>query len=153
MEERQFKGVWIPSELWLDKNLSLIEKCTLTEIDSLEDSEKGCYASNNYFAEFFNISPSRISQLLNQLKEKEYIKIEYEYKGKEIIARHIFINRPPYPTCKGVFNKLKGGIKFSKGGYLENCKDNNIITNNINNNILTNKQEIVRPEYDWLNED
>lgn len=150
MEERQFKGVWIPSELWLNKNLSLIEKCTLTEIDSLEDSEKGCYASNNYFAEFFNISPSRISQLLNQLKEKGYIKIEYEYKGKEIIARHIYINRPPYPI--GI-KFSKGGIKFSKGGYLENCKDNNIITNNINNNILTNKQEIVRTEYDWLNED
>lgn len=150
MEERQFKGVWIPSELWLNKNLSLIEKCTLTEIDSLEDSEKGCYASNNYFAEFFNISPSRISQLLNQLKEKGYIKIEYEYKGKEIIARHIYINRPPYPI--GI-KFSKGGIKFFKGGYLENCKDNNIITNNINNNILTNKQEIVRTEYDWLNED
>lgn len=149
MEERQFKGVWIPSELWLDKNLSLIEKCTLTEIDSLEDNEKGCYASNNYFAEFFNISPSRISQLLNQLKEKGYIKIEYEYKGKEIIARHIYINRPPYPI--GI-KFSKGGIKFSKGGYLENCKDNNIITNNINNNILTNKQK-SEFEFDWLNED
>ncbi len=149
MEERQFKGVWIPSELWLDKNLSLIEKCTLTEIDSLEDNEKGCYASNNYFAEFFNISSSRISQLLNQLKEKGYIKIEYEYKGKEIIARHIYINRPPYPI--GI-KFSKGGIKFSKGGYLENCKDNNIITNNINNNILTNKQK-SEFEFDWLNED
>lgn len=133
-EKRQFKGVWIPAEVWLDENLSIIEKCLLTEIDSLEDNENGCYASNKYFSGFFKVSTARISQLINDLKKRDYIRIDYEYKDKEIIARHIFLNRPPYPIQLGIKN-IKGGSKYSKGGYLENYEDNNILFNNtINNN-------------------
>ena len=50
---RDFKGVWIPKDVWLDHNLSWMEKLLLVEIDSL-DAEKGCFASNGYFGEFFN---------------------------------------------------------------------------------------------------
>jgi hypothetical protein len=42
MENRKFKGVWIPKDLWLDKDLSMHEKCLLIEIDSLDNDEKGC---------------------------------------------------------------------------------------------------------------
>ena len=55
MKTRDFKGIWIPKEIWLNKNLKLIEKIFLVEIDSL-DNEDGCYASNKYFAEFFGIT-------------------------------------------------------------------------------------------------
>ena len=44
--ERDFKGVWIPKEVWLDTRLSMIEKGILVEIDSLDFSESGCFASN-----------------------------------------------------------------------------------------------------------
>jgi hypothetical protein len=42
---RDFKGVWIPKDVWLDHNLTWMEKLLLVEIDSL-DAEKGCFASN-----------------------------------------------------------------------------------------------------------
>ncbi len=32
--ERNFKGVWIAAEIWLDKDLTLVEKALLAEIDS-----------------------------------------------------------------------------------------------------------------------
>jgi uncharacterized phage protein (TIGR02220 family) len=138
MEERNFKGIWIPKEIWLTNELSLQEKVVLVEIDSLDDEEKGCFASNKYFAEFFKITNGRVSQIINQLQKKGYIDIKYNYKGKEITERLIRVKRPPYPE---VFNKLNTylenddrGIKYSKQGYLENAKDNNITTNNINNN-------------------
>ena len=125
--ERAFKGVWIPKEIWLDKNLSWMEKLLLTEINSL-DNDDGCFASNNYFARFFQLSPGRISQLINSLKNKGYVTIEYEREGKNIIKRVVRI--------------LNRGIKYSKGaienikeGYLENYKDNNTKNNNIKNNI------------------
>lgn len=54
-QKRAFRGVWIPAVVWLSDELSLIEKVMLVEIDSL-DNEDGCYANNNYFAEFFGIS-------------------------------------------------------------------------------------------------
>ena len=147
MEERNFKGIWIPKEIWLTDELSLQEKVVLVEIDSLDDEEKGCYASNKYFAEFFKLSNGRVSQIIKQLQQKGYIDIKYNYQGKEITERLIRVKRPPYPE---VFNKLNTylenddrGIKFSKQGYLENAKENNITTNNINNN---NKENIKERE-------
>ena len=40
--ERDFKGIWIPKEIWLDSNLTWSEKMLLVEIDSLATLEKGC---------------------------------------------------------------------------------------------------------------
>lgn len=77
MAERDFKGVWIPKEIWLNKDLSLQEKVFLVEIDSL-DKERGCYAGNEYFAEFFELSADRCSSVISSLKEKGYIDVEVE---------------------------------------------------------------------------
>ena len=144
--DRNFKGIWIPKEIWLSENLSILEKILLVEIDSLEDEEKGCFASNKYFADFFKLTNGRISQIINNLNKKKYISIDYEYNGKEIEKRILRINRPPYPE---VFNKLNRylenddrGVKFSKEGYLENAKDNNIYINNI----IDNKKKNIQKE-------
>lgn len=146
MEERQFKGIWIPKEIWLTNELSLQEKVILVEIESLEDEEKGCFASNNYFAKFFNLTPSRVSQIINLLVQKQYLNVEYIKDGKQIKERIIKIKRPPYPQ---VFNKLNRGIKYIKGGYLENCEDNNILSNNIIKNNISN--DILKEIVDYLN--
>lgn len=158
MEERKFKGIWIPKEIWITDELSLQEKVILVEIDSLDDEEKGCFASNKYFAEFFKLSSSRVSQIIKQLHDKGYLDITYNYNGKEITERLIKIKRPPYPQ---VFNKLNTylenddrGIKFSKEGYLENTKDNNTYINNTNNNnkeINKERKENIESVVRYLN--
>lgn len=136
--ERAFKGIWIPKEIWLSENLTLQEKVFLVEIDSL-DNDEGCFASNSYFAKFFGISTGRVSQVINSLKSKGYLIIDYETKDKQIIKRVISIRRPPYPvgikeTKQGI-KEIKEGIKYSKEGYLENAKDNKLNNNKLNNNI------------------
>ena len=45
-DERAFRGVWIPAEIWLNRELSLQEKVMLIEIDSLQHPQKGCFKSN-----------------------------------------------------------------------------------------------------------
>ena len=72
--ERDFKGVWIPREVWLSAELSLMEKVLFVEIHSL-DNERGCFASNRYFAEFFGMSPRQIASYVASLKEKGYISV------------------------------------------------------------------------------
>lgn len=67
---RGFKGVWIPSHIWLDKNLTIQEMMFLVEIDSLDISDEGCYASNKHFSDFFGLSTRRCSQIINELKDK-----------------------------------------------------------------------------------
>jgi len=124
---RDFKGVWIPKEIWLDEKLTWMEKLFLTEINSL-DNENGCFASNKYFAEFFQLSNGRVSQIINSLIKKEYLSVKYDRNGKEIIKRVLRI------LNTGIKN-IKQPIKNTKDGYLENAKDNNT-SNNTSNNTL-----------------
>ncbi|MEJ9319055.1 helix-turn-helix domain-containing protein, partial [Halalkalibacterium halodurans] len=87
--DRAFKGVWIPKEIWLDKTLGWSEKLLLVEIESL-DNEDGCWASNEYFAGFFNLSKDRISKLISSLRKKGYITAELVYKpGTKKIEKRV----------------------------------------------------------------
>lgn len=72
--ERDFKGIWIPKEIWLSKDLSVTEKIFLAEIDSL-DGSKGCYASNDYFADFFALSKDRCKDIISSLEKKGRVEV------------------------------------------------------------------------------
>ena len=91
MVNRSFRGVWIPRDIWLNKELSITEKCFLAEIDSLGGSEEGCFASNQYFAEFFNLSKERARKIIGELNKKGYLEIALTYKedSKEVDQRII----------------------------------------------------------------
>lgn len=65
-QERDFKGIWIPREIWLTECLDIIEKCLLVEISSLCVNGY-CYSSNEYFANFFQCSERKISASINKL--------------------------------------------------------------------------------------
>ena len=64
--ERDFKGVWIPKEIWLNDELTMLEKCILVEIDSL-DTEDGCNASNEYLAKFCQCTEKTITRTITKL--------------------------------------------------------------------------------------
>ena len=70
--KRDFKGVWIPKEIWLSADLSVVEKCLFVEIHSL-DNEHGCFASNRHFANFMNISERQVSRLIKKLEQKGFV--------------------------------------------------------------------------------
>ena len=72
MQNRDFKGVWIPKEIWLNTELSITDKVLLAEIDSL-DNENHCTASNEYFSEFFKVSVPTISRSIKKLKDLGFI--------------------------------------------------------------------------------
>lgn len=135
---RDFKGVWIPKDIWLDENLTWMEKLLLVEIDSL-DAEKGCFASNDYFAKFFQLSKSRISDLIGQLVAKGYITTFLVYDGKQVKRREITMVIP--------IRKFEGGIRKTEEGYSENSEDNNTLVNNTisnkNNKIYNHKEAFV----------
>ena len=76
-ENRDFKGVWIPKEIWLNSDLSIIEKVLLVEIDSLDNSDRGCFASNEYLAKFVQLSESRVAHIISDLKKREYIVVVF----------------------------------------------------------------------------
>ena len=73
--ERDFKGIWIPAEVWLDDRLTPLDKIILVEIDSLDVRGEGCFASNAYLAEFCKCSETKISKSISLLAKLGYVDI------------------------------------------------------------------------------
>lgn len=67
------KGVWIPIGLYSRNDLSVLEMILLTEIDSLDNSEKGCFASNIHFSKLLKLSEGRTANMISDLKKREFI--------------------------------------------------------------------------------
>ena len=82
--ERDFKGVWIPRDIWLSEQLSMMEKVLFVEIHSL-DNARGCFASNAYFAEFFQVSTRQIIRYLSSLREHGFITVMVRNKNERVI--------------------------------------------------------------------
>lgn len=86
---RDFKGIWIPREIWLRDDLSAQEKCLWAEIHSLFDREKGgCYASNEYLMEFVGIKERRLQEMLASLREKGLV-VQVSFNGRERIIKAV----------------------------------------------------------------
>lgn len=93
-DQRAFRGIWIPRELWMTDRLSLQEKVMLVEIDSLQHPERGCFKSNRKLAEFFQLSPSRVSAIISSLAEKGIIRVEQVRDSKRVVERRIYMAAP-----------------------------------------------------------
>ena len=107
MEEKPNYFAVIPANVRYDKDLKDKAKLLYGEIAALSNQYGYCYASNKYFAELYNVTPTTISLLIKDLVDKGYIESEIVYKEgtKEILNRY---------------------LRIFKEGYLRNLKDNNI---------------------------
>lgn len=129
--ERDFKGVWIPKHIYLDRELSWTEKILLIEIDSLDKGE-GCYASNEYLADFLQVSKGQIVDLRTGLRKKGYL-IDRKFDGR----------RQWISVAKDRFN-----IKHTEkpvGSIRENVEAPPDYINNIENNSIKSKDLIGVP--------
>ena len=142
--KRDFKGIWIPKEIWLNEDLSIMEKLFLIEIDSL-DNEEGCYASNEHFSNFFGLSKNRCTEIIKSLEKKGLISIELQREpGKKNISKRII--RVIDKSNRGYSENRTEGARKTDEGYSENREENNTLSNNtIDNNIYS---QII----DYLNE-
>ena len=73
--ERIVKGIWIPIEIWMDKDLSWNEKILLMEIDSFTSKDRECYISNEYIAELLGVSVSWASKCLSHLLDLGLVRV------------------------------------------------------------------------------
>ena len=89
--KRDFKGIWIPKEVWLDKRLNAIDKMILAEINSL-DCEDGCFATNEYLADFCQCSQSQVTKSISKLKECGYIYLK-SFDGRTRVLGCVVENR------------------------------------------------------------
>lgn len=136
---RKFQGVWIPAERWLDRSLSPVEKVMLGEISSLETGPRGCYATNAHFAEFFDLSISRVSEIISGLANRGLIRVELIRDGKRIVERRIRMTDPfEFPNTPSE----NSANPFGKGG--EPPSGNTQGNNTNNNNTLSSKKPMSK---------
>ena len=133
--ERDFKGVWIPREVWLDDGLSALEKVILIEIDSLDTEENHCYASNKYLAEFCQCSEIKVSQAIKKFIFLGYIE-QISFDGRTRILK----------------SRLKDCLNQTYKKYKADLKKISPINkeNNIENNIDNIKEKNIKKEKDSL---
>lgn len=73
--ERVFKGVFIPIELWENKELSWDEKALLFEIDSFTKKGRDCYFSDEYIGTFLHCSESTAKRIFRSLVDRGLVRI------------------------------------------------------------------------------
>ena len=171
---QKLKGLWIPAEILLNKDLSDKEKIILSMILYLSEETNSCFASNKYIASIVNVTANRVSKIISSLKEKEYIKVKLKYKtdSKEIEQRQITpivqnINRYNSKSQEGIetnnylnsqkqqypiYNKdkdiRKSYNKIKKEDFLftdvEHKEQGRVIINNIKNKNNYNKWDTCK---------
>ena len=117
----------IPANVRYDKNLIPSAKLLYGEITALCNEKGYCWASNEYFAELYDVSKTSIKKWLKSLEDNRYIERKVKYKGgsKEIDTRWITI--VAYPQQEKLPTPRQ-----------EKCPDNNTV---INNTINTTTEE------------
>lgn len=83
------KGIWIPFEILINKNLSDKEKLICSIILYFSKEKDYCSVSNNQLAELLNLTTNHVSKLVSSLSNKKYIQVHLKYKkdSKEIENR------------------------------------------------------------------
>lgn len=137
MEQPNYYSI-LTAEVRYDKELTPNAKLLYSEITCLTNKNGKCWASNNYFAALYEVSPITISRWINELAKKGYINISMQYlpNSKQIEKRIIGINKNDN-TYKQ--NSLGGINKIVKGGINKIVKDNTTSINNTSNNNIEGK--------------
>jgi DNA-binding Lrp family transcriptional regulator len=76
MNDRQFKGIWIPAHIWEQLDLTAAERCLWAEIDSFTNAKSGYYKTNEQASEELGISQRSVSRAFAKLENLGAITIE-----------------------------------------------------------------------------
>lgn len=121
MENPNYYAI-IPAAVRYDEKLRANEKLLYGEISALTQKNGECWASNNYFADLYEVTPQAISKWILDLAERGYITVEYirAEKSKNIDKRII----------KMVSTNIDRVSTKDVGGYQQKFKENNTSINN-----------------------
>lgn len=86
----------LPANVRYDKDITPNAKLLYAEITALCNEKGYCWATNDYFADLYNISDRTIRRLISQLSDKKYIVVELTDNTK----RKIYINSDSKTTLK-----------------------------------------------------
>lgn len=133
---RKVKGIWIPIEIWENKDLSWNEKILFLEIDSFTSNDKDCYVSNEYIAKLLGVCETSANKVLSSLINKGYV-VKTSFDG-----RRRFVKSALHLTTSQGCSEQQGSLALKSN--IPNI-DNNISTDNKkeNNKLFSKKEELT----------
>lgn len=105
----------------LDKSIKT-ELGLLLIISSFCANKGYTYASNEWFAQRFDVDEVTISRRLKKLENKGYITMKYDREGAKIVKRYIYVPR--------LTKVLTGDLQKCQGTVNKNVKENSTSINN-----------------------
>ena len=122
----------IPAHVRYDKELKPMEIIMYGELTALSNKYGYSYASNNYFAELYNVHKKTVSTWISHLKEKGYIDtVVIRDENMTVTERRIYITAP-YPLNHGEGYPQKNGEPIHKKTEENNTRENNTSINSDN---------------------
>lgn len=119
----------IPAHIRYDKELKPMEIIMYGELTALSNKYGYSYASNNYFAELYNVHKKTVSTWISHLKEKGYIDtVVIRDENMTVTERRIYITTP-YPLNHGEGYPQKNGESIHKKTEENNTRENNTSIN------------------------
>ena len=119
----------IPAHVRYDKELKPMEIIMYGELTALSNKYGYSYASNNYFAELYNVHKKTVSTWISHLKEKGYIDtVVIRDENMTVTERRIYITAP-YPLNHGEGYPQKNGEPIHKKTEENNTRENNTSIN------------------------
>lgn len=81
----------LPAFIRYDNDLPANARLLYGELTALANKKGYCFASNNYFAPLYGVTPQAVSKWIQALEKKGYITIEYIRENSAIIERRIYL--------------------------------------------------------------
>ena len=116
----------LPAVVRYDSSLNSSQKLLFSEITALTNKTGVCWASNNYFANLYNVDPSTVSKWVSALESKGYIKINYIKEGKQIKQRRIELIQEVLKLKQEGIENIQGGIEKTPKRIIKANNTNNI---------------------------
>lgn len=147
MEEQQ-KAYYaiIPANVRYDKDLVPNAKLLYGEITALCNEKGYCWATNQYFAELYNVSDRTIKNWISQLVDKGYIQrsVKYREGTKEIEQRKLFIGSENNFTTLGNYVHYPEENNFTTPSEKKFPVNNTSINNTFNNTNIYKEKNIKK---------
>lgn len=132
----------LPATVRYDKRLIPSAKILYSEISALCNKQGYCWASNEYFANLYEVSKQTISTWLTSLESCGHIsrKIIYKQNTKQVLSRAIYLTLDP--TKHSLDTPIQENLNTP---IQENLMDNNTL-NTINNKGIINNINTLKDE-------
>jgi len=124
----------LTADVRYDKTLKPLARLLFAEITALCNKEGYCWASNQYFADLYEVDKTTVSGWIGQLKTRGYLTVQLEYKegSKQILNRYMKINGEGIDEItKTSFQKDVDPIDQKTKGNTKTNTKTNITVNNV----------------------